>query len=170
MQETSNKVDNEELEYDMEALYAKAGMFGIKYNANIGGKKLKEKIDLHLQDLAEAETEVEESKTGTTSVGPNRTIRDIEKKARKTRTVIITDNNPLDVDNPTIVHGVQNAYFKIGPVIIKKETEQNVPQAIIDALKVKTMVKWVPSINHLTKRPTGNKIAETRKRYNIQFV
>ena len=169
-----NKIDNEEIEgteieYDMEALRSKATLLGIKFHPSTGGKKLKEKIDLHLKDITLADV-VDDSSEGTKSIGPSKTIKDYEREARKPITVIISDNNSLDSENPTIVHGVMNTYFKIGPVIIKKDEEQIVPKAIVEALKVKTMIKWVPSINRITKKPTGNKVAETRKRYNIQYL
>ena len=167
-----NTIDNsevKEVEYDMDGLRAKAKLMGITFHPSTGGKKLKEKIDLHIKDM-ELSDVVQETTEGVKSAGPSKTIKDYEKAARKKHLVIITDNNPLDVENPTIVHGVMNSYFKIGPVIIKKDEEQFVPHAIIQALKQKTMIKWVPSINTMTRKPTGNKIAETRNRYNIQFI
>lgn len=166
-----SKVDNEPVEivYDMEALRSKATLMGIDFHPKIGGKKLKEKIDTHVRDM-ELEDVVVESVTGVTSKGPNLSIRELEKKARELVLVEISDNDIIDVDNPTIVHGVMNAYFKIGPVIITKERQQQVPRAILEALKKKTMIKWVPSINTVTKRPTGNKVAETRRRYNINYL
>ena len=159
----------DESSYDMEALRSKATLLGISFNARIGGKKLKEKIDLHIKDMEMADV-VEEPKVGVTSKGPSNKIRQIEKAARKKVLVIITDTDSRDIDNPTIVHGVLNNYFKIGPVIIKKEEEQWVPKAIVEGLKQKTMIKMVPSINNITKRPTGNKVAEVRKRYSIAYV
>ena len=157
------------VEYDMEALRSKATLMGVKFSANIGGKKLKEKIDLHIKDMELKDVVTEEIK-GTSSIGPSNKIREAEKAARKPVLVIITDTDTRDIDNPTIVHGVLNDYFKIGPVIIKKEVEQLVPTAIVNALKVKTTIKMVPSINNITKRPTGNKVAEVRKRYSVQYI
>ncbi len=159
----------EKIEYDMEALRSKAKLLDIDFHPKIGGEKLKAKIDLHLREIEVADI-VDETEKGVSSVGPSLTIKEIERAARKPIRVIITDNNPIDVDNPTIVHGVMNEFFKIGPVIIRKDEEQDVPTAIVKALKNKTMVKWVPSVNHITKKPTGNKVAETRKRYNIQII
>ena len=165
-----NKIDEpKEIEYDMDALRSKADLLGITYHPSTGGKKLKEKIDLHLKDMELADV-VEEPQVGTKSMGPSQKIRAAEKAARKKILVIITDNNPLDGENPTIVHGVMNAFFKVGPIIIRKDEEQFVPKCIINALEQKTMVKWVPSINHITKKPTGNKIAKTKKRYSIEYV
>jgi len=157
------------IEYDMEALKEKAGLLGIKFQSNISGPKLKEKIDLHMKEIEDTNS-VDESSVGVKSVGPSNAIREAELKARKGVMVIITDNDPLDVDNPTIIKGVQNAYFKVGPVIIKKDEEQLVPACIVEALSVQSMVKWVPSINNMTRKPTGNKIAEHRNRYNIQYL
>lgn len=161
--------DIQETQYDMEALKSKATLFGIKFHPNIGGQKLKEKIDLHLVEIEDTK-EVTETQTGATSVGPSKKILTAEQKARKLVTVIITDNDTTDGDNPTIVFGVMNMMFKVGPVVIKKEVEQDVPFCIIEGLKAKTMVKWTNAINTITKRPTGNKIPQTKKRYHIQYV
>lgn len=162
-----NTIDeSKEVEYDIEALKAKADLLDIKYSPNIGGKKLKEKIDLHLKSV---EDDKVEEPVNVKSVGPSKTIRDIEKEARRKITVIITDNDPQEQSNPTIIHTVQNKYFKIGE-IIKKDEEQDVSKAIVDALKQKTMIKWVNSINNITKRPTGNKTPITKKRFNIQYI
>lgn len=171
MSTEDNKIEETKPQYDMEALKSKADLLGVKYSGNIGGKKLKEKIDLHLKDMVEEETEgVTETQTGDTSVGPNKKVLSAEQKARELVTVIINDNDVSDADNPTIVHGVMNAMFKVGPVVIKKEVEQDVPFSIVEALKAKTMVKWVNAINNITKRPTGNKVPTTRKRYTIEYV
>ena len=173
---TDNKIDTEPelktveaITYDMEALKSKASLMQIDFHPKIGGKKLKEKIDTHIKDMESVDI-VDGISEGVKSVGPNKTIREQEKHAREKILVTITDNNSLDVDNPTIVHGVLNAFFKIGPVVIRKDTEQLVPRAIVEALVHKTMIKWVPSINRMTKRPTGNKVAETRNRYNIVYI
>ena len=176
MSKDDNKVEEtkeeiQEITYDIEALKAKADLMNIKYSGNIGGKKLKEKIDLHLTEMDATETEgVTESKIGAKSVGPNKKVLSSEQKAREIKTVIITDNDTSDGDNPTIVFGVLNSRFKVGPVIIRKEEEQDVPHCIVEALKAKTMIKWVNAINNITKRPTGNKIPVTKRRYNIAFV
>ncbi len=163
---TIEDLETTEPELDIEALKAKADLLNIKYSGNIGAKKLKEKIDLHFEEVSPA---VEPEPRNVKSVGPNKTIREIEKEARKLMTVIITDNDPQEQSNPTIVHTVQNKFFKIG-VIIRKDEEQDVPTAIVKALKEKTMIKWVNSINAITKRPTGNKTPVTKKRFNIQVI
>ncbi len=167
-----NKIEElETTEYDMEALKSKATLMGITFHPNIGGAKLKEKIDLHLHEMKDDDLkDVEETKVGAKSVGPNKKILSAEQKARKPITVIITDNDIADGDNPTIVFGVLNTMFKVGPVIIKKEEVQDVPFCIVEALKAKTMVKWVNAINNITKRPTGNKIPQIKKRYNIEYI
>ncbi len=170
MSAEDNKIDENETvetqpELDIEALRAKATLLGIKFSGNTGAKKLKEKIDLH---IAEAEPQPEKPEN-VRSVGPSKTIRDIEREARKPMLVIFTDNDPQEQSNPTIVHTVQNNHFKIG-VIIKKDEEQLVPTAIVKALREKTMIKWVNSINNITKRPTGNKVPVTKKRFNVQII
>lgn len=171
MSNEDSKIEETKSQYDMEALKSKADLLGIKYSGNIGGKKLKEKIDLHFKEMTEEEIEgVDKTQTGAISIGPNKKVLSAEQKARQLITVIINDNDVSDADNPTIVHGVMNAMFKVGPVVIRKEAEQDVPFCIVEALKAKTMVKWVNAINNITKRPTGNKVPTTRKRYTIEYV
>lgn len=169
---TDNTIeDNVEVSEEvlLEDAKAKAKLLGITFHPQIGLTKLKDKINLHLQEFQEEETPTE-TKVGIKSKGPRKTVKDFEDAARKQHRVIITDNDPLDIENPTIIQGVQNAYFKVGPVIIRKDTEQFVPHCVLESLKSKTMIKWVPSINTMTKKPTGNKVAEVRKRYNISYL
>ena len=158
--------DKEKQKEMLEALKAKADMLGIKYSPNIGLNKLKEKIDLHLEELEPNSDEP----LNITSDGPNNAIHEAEKKSREPILVRITDNDPNEASNtPTIVHTVGNVHFKIG-AIIKKDTPQLVPRAIVNALKLKTMIKWVNSIDTITKRPTGNKIPTTKRRFNIEYL
>ena len=158
--------EGKKIEYDIDALKSKADLLGIQYPKNITGAKLKQKIDLHLTDIEGDEKPSE----GVKSVGPNKAVHIIEKEAREPILCVVTDLDPQDRDNPTIVKGVQNAYFKVGPVIIKKDEEQYVPQCIVEALKAQTMVKMVPSINLVTRKPTGNKVAELTTRYSIRII
>lgn len=79
-----NKVDTTKTEEElMEALKKKADLLGIKYGVNIGFAKLKEKLDLFLAE--------QDDTPDTTSVGPNKSIIDIEKEAKKPMLVIIKD-------------------------------------------------------------------------------
>ena len=167
MSEDSKIEKPTEQNYDMEALRSKADLMGIEYHPSIGGKKLKEKIDLHVAEIANPGDEEEFENVH--SVGPSKSIAGIEKAARKTRRVIIIDNDVRDQSNPTIPLTVGNSYFKVGG-LIKKEVEQDVPQILIDELLGKSMVRFVNAIDNITKRPTGNKIPQTIKRYNIQFL
>ncbi len=153
------------IEYDMEALTSKADLLGVEYHPNIGGKKLKEKIDLHVAEIDTDSDQVE----NVYSVGPSKTIAEIEKAARKTRRVIIMDNDVRDQSNPTIVLTVGNSHFKVGG-IIKKEIEQDVPQILLDEIISKPMVRFVNAIDNITKRPTGNKVPTSAKRFTIQYI
>ena len=153
---------------ELDALKAKADLLGIQYSGNIGVAKLKEKIDLHLVELDSTAT-VAPSK-GTTSVGPNKSIMELEAEAKRPIRCIVNDLDPLYQDESTFILGVGNRFFKVGPVIIRKDEEQDIPFAIVEELRTKTMIKWVQSINHITKRPTGNKAAEVTKRYNITIL
>ena len=155
-----NKVDTSKLLADLKK---KADLLGIKYNANIGFDKLKNKVDMFLKE-EEEETPVNES-----SVGPNNHILTAEEEARKPLYVTVKDLDPTQQNDPTIVVNIGNSYFKIG-AIVEKGKPQLVPTAIVKALESKTMVEWVDQKHAITKRPTGNKIAKTTKRYSIQIL
>ena len=155
-----NKVDDTEL---LNRLKQKADLLGITYNSKIGLEKLKLKVDLFLEEQEEP-TPVNES-----SVGPNNKVREAEQKAKKPMLVIVRDLDPTQQNDPTIVQNIGNKYFKIG-CIVKKDVEQLVPTAIVNALKAKTMIRWVDEKHFITKRPTGNRVAQTTARYNIQIL
>ncbi len=155
----------------LEDLKAKADLLGVKYSGNIGVEKLKMKIEAHIAKEQEADERPSEAKgDGELTPGSDkyyRAIRDAEKVAREPVRCIITDLDQSDSDNPTIYAKVANSHFQIG-VIIKKDVEQLVPKAIVNALRQKTMVKWRNAVNPITKRPTGNKTPITVKRYAVQ--
>ena len=155
-----NKVDDTE---KLDRLKQKADLMGIKYNPNIGFEKLKLKIDLALEE-EEGKTPVNES-----SIGPSNKILTLEQKAKKPVYAIVKDLDPSQQNDPTIVVNIGNKFFKIG-CIVEKGKPQLIPNAVIEALKAKTMVEWVDQKNAITKRPTGNKIARTTKRYNIEIL
>ena len=158
------KEDNK-VEDRLVALKKKAKLMGITFNAKIGADKLAEKIKLKMEeiDIPPATTK------STTSVGPSSKIQKIEEAAKAPILCQVFDLDATQQSDPTILMKVQNAYFAVG-CIIEKEKEQLVPACIVDALKQKTMVKWIPAINAITKRPTGNKTPVTTKRYNIQIL
>lgn len=146
-------------------LKKKADMMGVTYNAKIGFDKLKEKIDAHII----ADNKSNGVADTTTSIGPNKSIQDIEKRAKEPLLVKIKDLDASQQNDPTIVTNIGNAYFKIG-CITEKNKEQLVPRAVVEELKSKTMVEWVDEMHAITKRPTGNKTARTTPRYAIQIL
>ena len=156
-----NKVDTSKLLADLKK---KADLLGIKYNANIGFDKLKNKVDMFLKEEEDKEVPVNEN-----SIGPNNNIVEAEKTARKPLYVIIKDLDPSQQNDPTIVKNIGNKYFKIG-AIVEKNKPQLVPTAIVRAIEADTMVEWVDQKHAITKRPTGNKVAKTTKRYSIQIL
>jgi len=156
-----NKIDKSKLLADLKT---KADLLGVKYNPNIGFDKLKTKVDLFLKEQEKEETPVNES-----SVGPSNTILDLEKKARAPIYAVVKDLDPSQQNDPTIVVNIGNKYFKIG-AIVEKSKPQLIPSAIVKALEAKTMIEWVDQKHAITKRPTGNKIARTTKRYNINIL
>ena len=157
-----NKVDEAKL---LEDLKKKADLLGVTYNKQIGFEKLKLKVDLFLKEDEESN---EVAKT-TSSVGPNKSIADIEAEAKKPMLVIVKDLDATQQNDPTIVMNIGNKFFKIG-CIIQKDKEQIAPKAVIESLKAKTMVQWVDEKHAITKRPTGNRVARTTARYNITVL
>ena len=156
-----NKVDtqNDKLFADLKK---KADLLGVKYSINIGFDKLKTKVDLFLEE------QDDDVKT-VSSKGPNKKVLTIEQDARHPLLVIVSDLDASQQNDPTIVTNIGNKFFKIG-CITQKGIEQLVPKAVVEALKAKTMVQWVDERHAMTKRPTGNRVAKTTARYNIQIL
>ena len=155
-----NKVDDSEL---LDRLKKKADLLGVKYNPQIGLDKLKAKVDMFLEDQ-EDKAPVNES-----SVGPSNKVLNAEQQARKPIYAMVKDLDPTQQNDPTIVVNIGNKFFKLG-CIVEKGKAQLIPNAIIEALKAKTMVEWVDEKHAITKRPTGNKVARTTKRYTIEII
>lgn len=155
-----NKVDDSE---KLERLKQKADLLGIKYNPSIGFEKLKLKVDLFLEEQ-EDKTPVNES-----SVGPSNKILTLEQSAKKPIYAVVKDLDPSQQNDPTIVMNIGNKFFKIGCIVTKGRTEL-IPNAIVEALKAKTMIEWVDEKHAITKRPTGNRVARTTKRYAIEIL
>lgn len=155
-----NKVDESE---KLERLKQKADLLGIKYNPSIGFDKLKLKVDLFLEEQ-EDKTPVNEN-----SVGPSNKILSLEQEAKKPVYAVVKDLDPSQQNDPTVVVNIGNKYFKIGCIVTKGKAEL-IPAAVIEALKAKTMIEWVDEKHAITKRSTGNRVARTTKRYNIEII
>ena len=155
-----NKVDESE---KLERLKQKADLLGIKYNPSIGFDKLKLKVDLFLEEQ-EDKTPVNES-----SVGPSNKILTLEQSAKKPIYAVVKDLDPSQQNDPTVVVNIGNKFFKIGCIVTKGRAEL-IPNAIVEALKAKTMIEWVDEKHAITKRPTGNRVARTTKRYAIEIL
>ncbi len=159
-----NKVDTTKSTAELlTALKKKADLLGITYNAKIGLEKLKLKIELFMEEKGGNEPINEKS------VGPSKSVHDIEAAAKKPMLVVVNDLDATQLNDPTIITNIGNKYFKIG-CITEKGKEQLVPKAVIDSLRAKTMVQWVDEKHSITKRPTGNRVARTTKRYNINVI
>lgn len=155
-----NKVDDSE---KLERLKQKADLLGIKYNPSIGFDKLKLKVDLFLEEQ-EDKTPVNES-----SVGPSNKILTLEQEAKKPIYAVVKDLDPSQQNDPTVVVNIGNKFFKIGCIVTKGRAEL-IPNAIVEALNAKTMIEWVDEKHAITKRPTGNRVARTTKRYAIEIL
>jgi|SaaInlLV_10m_DNA_3_1039740.scaffolds.fasta_scaffold07114_2 hypothetical protein len=157
-----NKVDTTKNDKLFADLKKKADLLGVKYSTNIGFEKLKLKVELFLE-------EKDETVKTTKSVGPNKSVIDLETEAKKPMLVIVKDLDATQQNDPTIVTNIVNKYFKIG-CITQKDKEQLVPAAVVEAIRAKTMVQMVDEKHALTKRPTGNKVARTTARYNVMII
>lgn len=155
-----SKVDTAKL---LETLKKKADLLGISYAPTIGAVKLKAKIDTFMEDKGGNEPVNE------TTVGPNKSLFELEKAAKKPILAIISDLDSSQQGDPTIVQNIGNKFFKVGCIVIKGET-QLIPFAIIKSLQAKTMVQWQDEKHAITKRPTGNKVARTTKRYSVEII
>ena len=157
-----NKVDTTKNDKLFADLKKKADLLGVKYSTNIGFEKLKLKVELFLE-------EKDETVKTTKSVGPNKSVIDLETEAKKPMLVIVKDLDATQQNDPTIATNIVNKYFKIG-CITQKDKEQLVPAAVVEAIRAKTMVQMVDEKHALTKRPTGNKVARTTARYNVMII
>ena len=162
-EELDNKVEVSKDDKLFTELKARADLLGVKYSPNIGFDKLRLKIELKLEEAEDSDS-ISES-----SVGPNKFVLAAEAKAKAPKLVIVKDLDASQQNDPTIVTNIINKYFKIG-CITQKDIEQLVPTAVVDALKAKTMVQWVDEKHAITKRPTGNRVARTTARYNVQIL
>ena len=158
-----NKVDTPKVDKLLDAMRKKADLLGITYNANIGLVNLKAKVDSFIEDKGGNEPVNE------TSAGPNNTITNAEKIAKTPQLVIIRDLDASQQNDPTIIKNIGNKHFKIG-CIIKKGVEQFVPKAVVDDCRAQTMVQFVDELHAITKRPTGNRVTRTTKRYSIEMI
>ena len=157
-----NTVDakNEKL---LEDLKLKAEKLGVDFNPRIGFDKLKAKVDLALKEMEEGDS------SSSKSVGPNKSVLSKEEAARKPVLAIVHELDSNQQGDPTIVSNIGNRYFKIG-CITQKGKEQLIPAAVIASLKAKTRVIFEDVMNPVTKRPTGNKVAKTVPRFNIEII
>jgi len=171
---------SKEINVELEDLRNEADALGIKFSKNLGVTKLKEKIDAYyksqetsgkeLQVAMNADISTENDTIATTVGGVNKLIKKPnirllrEQAARKTRIVIITDNDQR-VNNQTTTCTVNcsNEYFDLGTRILPLNEKIEVAQGHIDVLKDVVITLHAKDVK------TGLSVAKTRNRYSISY-
>ena len=160
----------------LEELKQEATELGINFSANIGAEKLSAKIDEFYKSqetsdveilVAEKEAAKEKSEEKSAVKGKKSLAdkaKDAEVRAKKTRVIIITDNDQR-VNNQTTVATVNcsNMYFDLGTVHIPLNLPVEVRQGHIDVLA------GVEIPLHIKDPKSGLTVTTIRKRYSISY-
>ena len=171
---------SDEIELNLEELKSEAVSLGIKHNPSIGAAKLKEKIDAHYEGqetsgpaiakLAEKVTEAEDTKSASVSgnaksLDPKKVKRmKREKDARKTRIIMIIDNDQRQNNQTsTCTVNCSNAFFDLGTRILPLGEKIEVCIGHINVLK-----EVIIPI-HLRDPKTGLSVTRTRPRYSLSY-
>jgi len=155
----------------LEELKQEAKDLGIEFSANIGEKKLQEKIDAYYEsqetsgkELAAAIKAVETTASVTPAANSRYAkARAAEEAARKTRVITIIDNDRR-VNNQTTscVVNCSNFYFDLGTMVLPLNTKVEVMQGHINVLKEVRIPQHILDKDGLSH-------VEMRPRYTIQF-
>ena len=166
---------------EIEDLKSEAASLNITHNANIGAAKLQEKIEDYyttqetsgpaiaalVETKTKETTDKKENEVVLTGVVEDPKItrrRQREVDARKTRVVVIVDNDQR-VNNNTTTCSVNcsNEFFDLGTVILPINEKIQACQGHINVLKDVV----IPA--HAVDSKTGLSKARTRKRYSVSF-
>jgi len=164
---------------DIEELKSEAASLGIKHNAQIGADKLQDKIDAYYESqetsgpaVAAAVVEKEKEKpvsekqwvTGGSTPHKNTKRVEREKNAKKTRVVIIVDNDQRQNNHTsTCTVNCSNEFFDLGTCVLPLNEKIEVAQGHINVLKE----VMIPLHTHNTK--TGLSATKLRSRFNISY-
>tara|TARA_R110000744_G_scaffold147612_8_gene260604 strand:+ start:3488 stop:3994 length:507 start_codon:yes stop_codon:yes gene_type:complete len=163
---------------ELEDLKSEAAELGIKHNASIGAEKLKEKIEEHysaqensgpaLQEQVKekAEKAKKDGKVQTSKAVDTKISKRLlnEKNARKTRIVVIVDNDQrTNAHTTTCVVNCSNEFFDLGTRILPLGEKIEVAQGHINVLKE----VYIPL--HTRDPKTGLSLTKTRQRYSVSF-
>lgn len=165
----------------LDELKQEAKELGIEHSAQIGEKKLQEKIDAHYESLEKSEDNLakavqaveqaaEQEANAKDTIAQAKRKRwvqirkQLEADARKTRVVTITDNdNRVNNNTTTCSVNCSNAYFDLGTKVLPLNEKIEIYQGHINVLKE---VK----IPMHTKNPkTGLAQVRMRPRYSIHY-
>ena len=166
----------------LQELKQEATELGITYSANIGVDKLQAKIDEFYESqetsgneiLAAVERQEAMEKSEEKSAVKNKdSVAEIslgvlakkaEAEARKTRVVIITDNDQRENNQTTVaVVNCSNSYFDLGTVYIPLNVPVEVRQGHINVLK-ETEIPL-----HIKDPKTGLNTFAMRPRYSVSY-
>jgi hypothetical protein len=168
---------------ELENLKSEAATLGVTHSNSIGLVKLKEKIEKHYTDqetsgpevaaLVEKAAAAEKTETIETTETAETVRNEIsfsekritaEKKARKTRVVMIIDNDQrINNHTTTCTVNCSNAYFSLGTKLLPLNEKIEVAQGHINVLKEVR----IPLHAHDPK--TGLSITKMRARYSISY-
>lgn len=161
----------------LQDLKKEADELGITYSANIGEVKLQEKIEAFyegqetqsaellkvVEELAQEDpAPVAKAKTATSF---RAMAKQMEAEARKTRVIIITDNDKRENgDTTTCTATCENEFFSLGTIILPLNEKVEVRQGHINSLKE-------CKIPHHVRDPNDPSVSATvqRHRYSIAY-
>jgi len=168
----------ESTELNIEELKNEASELGIKFSAQIGAEKLKEKIEKHYKDQETPPPAVKEDEKDDTSkdkvetkvtTGKVLSRKDKkrierEKSARKTRVVTVIDNDQrVNNTTTTCVVNCSNEFFDLGLKILPLNEKIEVSQGHINVLK-SVMIPL-----HTRNNKTGLSDTKLRPRYSVSY-
>lgn len=157
----------------IDQLKQEATELGIKFNSNISEDKLAEKIEAHYKAAEEPSVPVQKTEevgvSGSTSDAKQRmrqVAKELEAKARKTRVVVIIDNDQR-INNvaTSCTVNCSNAYFDLGTAILPLNENVEVREGHLEVLASVKIPQHV-------KDPNNPSVSKTvlRPRYSIQTV
>lgn len=157
----------------IDQLKQEATELGIKFNSNISEDKLAEKIEAHYKAAEEPFVPVQKTEevgvSGSTSDAKQRmrqVAKELEAKARKTRVVVIIDNDQR-INNvaTSCTVNCSNAYFDLGTAILPLNENVEVREGHLEVLASVKIPQHV-------KDPNNPSVSKTvlRPRYSIQTV
>ena len=142
---------------NLDELKLEADKLGISYSANIGADKLVEKIKSGVKP--ETKQPVEKKLTK---------IEVAKMKAGSLRKVRITNLDHTNTGATTVYSSVENAYFSFARVI-PLNMERAVEQCLIDQIKGRRALSYVPNVDKMGK-PDGTSNHKSTPMFAIEYL